>query len=142
MAAIKVEELVKLLSEIGTVRIVATEAARHFFDASHVPAEVGVFGDEAEWRAWSKKGDPVLHIELRKWADVLVVAPLSANTLAKLATGLCDNLLVRWASFIRLARLHSRGNVDERGEGVGVLRRGPQVRPPVPSPPFACVARR
>jgi phosphopantothenoylcysteine synthetase/decarboxylase len=35
----------------------------------------------------------VLHIELRKWADVLVVAPLSANTLAKVAGGLCDNLL-------------------------------------------------
>jgi flavoprotein len=30
-----------------------------------------------------KRGDPVLHIELRKWADVAVVAPLDANTLAK-----------------------------------------------------------
>ncbi len=38
-------------------------------------------------------GDPVLHIELRNWADVLVIAPLDANTLAKLAAGLCDNLL-------------------------------------------------
>lgn len=35
----------------------------------------------------------VLHIELRKWADVLLIAPLSANTLAKIAGGLCDNLL-------------------------------------------------
>ena len=35
----------------------------------------------------------MLHIEFRKWADVLVVAPLDANTLAKLAGGLCDNLL-------------------------------------------------
>lgn len=35
----------------------------------------------------------VLHIELRKWADVLVIAPLSANTLAKIAGGLCDNLV-------------------------------------------------
>lgn len=39
------------------------------------------------------KDFPVLHIELRKWADVLVIAPLSANTLAKMANGLCDNLL-------------------------------------------------
>ena len=39
------------------------------------------------------KDDPVLHIELRKWADVLVIAPLSANTLAKMTYGLCDNLL-------------------------------------------------
>ena len=39
------------------------------------------------------RGDPVLHIELRKWADICVVAPLSANTLAKLAMGMADNLL-------------------------------------------------
>lgn len=35
----------------------------------------------------------MLHIELRKWAHALVVAPLDANTLAKLAHGLSDNLL-------------------------------------------------
>lgn len=35
----------------------------------------------------------MLHIELRKWADVGLVAPCSANTLAKLAGGLADNLL-------------------------------------------------
>lgn len=34
-----------------------------------------------------------MHIELRNWADVLLIAPLSANTLAKIAGGLCDNLL-------------------------------------------------
>ena len=50
-------------------------------------------GDEEEWHQWQKKGDPVLHIELRKWADLLIVAPLSANTLAKMAQGLCDNCL-------------------------------------------------
>ena len=33
--------------------------------------------------------------QLRKWADLMLVAPLSANTLAKLANGLCDNLVVR-----------------------------------------------
>lgn len=38
-------------------------------------------------------GDPVLHIELRKWADLLVIAPLTANSLAKLANGMADNLL-------------------------------------------------
>ncbi len=37
--------------------------------------------------------DPVLHIDLRKWAHVLVIAPLDANTLGKIANGLCDNLL-------------------------------------------------
>ena len=50
-------------------------------------------GDEEEWREWKVVGDPVMHIELRRWADCLVIAPLSANTLAKAAQGLCDNLL-------------------------------------------------
>ena len=36
---------------------------------------------------------PPPHAELRRWADVYVVAPLSANSLAKLANGLCDNLV-------------------------------------------------
>ena len=35
----------------------------------------------------------MLHIEFRKWADLLVVAPLDANTLAKFALGLSDNFL-------------------------------------------------
>jgi len=35
----------------------------------------------------------VLHIDLAKWADIFVIAPCSANTLAKLAYGICDNLL-------------------------------------------------
>lgn len=39
------------------------------------------------------RGDEVLHIELRKWADVFALAPLDANTLAKLAVGMCDNCL-------------------------------------------------
>src|SRR5262249_1870442 len=43
-------------------------------------------------RLW-QRDEPVLHIELRKWADLLAVAPLDANTLAKLANGLSDNCL-------------------------------------------------
>jgi flavoprotein len=50
-------------------------------------------GDEAEWHEWSKVGDPVMHIELRRWADLFVIAPLSANSLAKMANGMCDNLV-------------------------------------------------
>lgn len=36
-----------------------------------------------------------MHIELRKWADLFLVAPMDANTLAKTALGLCDNTLVQ-----------------------------------------------
>ncbi|KAK2103372.1 hypothetical protein P7K49_017228 [Saguinus oedipus] len=42
---------------------------------------------------WKCRSDPVLHIDLRRWADLLLVAPLDANTLGKVASGICDNLL-------------------------------------------------
>ena len=45
------------------------------------------FVDEDEYIAWKTRGDPVLHIELRKIADLMLVAPLSANTLSIFATG-------------------------------------------------------
>ena len=58
--------------------------------------ETGVpfFTNKDEWDSWSKMGDPVLHIELSDWAEIVLVAPLSANSLAKFANGLSDNLLV------------------------------------------------
>src|SRR5205823_9885236 len=40
-----------------------------------------------------RRDDSVLHIELRRWADLFIIAPLDANTLAKLAAGLADNCL-------------------------------------------------
>mmetsp|Transcript_9094 Transcript_9094/g.19660 ORF Transcript_9094/g.19660 Transcript_9094/m.19660 type:complete len:257 (-) Transcript_9094:1170-1940(-) len=46
-----------------------------------------------EWKEWQKLGDPVLHIDLRDWADVILVAPLSAHTLAKISHGFCDDTL-------------------------------------------------
>ena len=41
-----------------------------------------------------KIGDPILHIELRRWADIVLIAPCSANTLSKIANGICDSLAV------------------------------------------------
>lgn len=52
-----------------------------------------VFSDDDEWRLWRGRGDPVLHIELMRWATVMLIAPLDANTMAKVANGLADNLL-------------------------------------------------
>ena len=86
------------------VRVVATEPALYFFDAGPLtsthwkptdeePADP-VFRDRDEWPGLRyRRGDPVLHIEFRKWADLLIIAPLDANTLAKLALGVCDNFL-------------------------------------------------
>ena len=56
--------------------------------------EIPIFLDESEWYNWKEKGDPVLHIDLRKWADIFLIAPLSANTMGKIKNGICDNLLV------------------------------------------------
>ncbi|XP_020571388.1 phosphopantothenoylcysteine decarboxylase-like [Phalaenopsis equestris] len=93
VAAIKFENLCRSFMEWGEVRAVATKSALHFVDKSSLPSSVILYTDDDEWSGWKKIGDEVLHIELRKWADVLVIAPLSANTLAKVAGGLCDNLL-------------------------------------------------
>ncbi|KAI1635346.1 flavoprotein [Biscogniauxia mediterranea] len=58
-----------------------------------LPGVDGVYGDADEWREPWRRGDGVLHIELRRWAHALVIAPLSANTLAKIAGGFADGLL-------------------------------------------------
>lgn len=79
------------------VKVLATSAALYFFSPQALPPEV-LHTDDDEWPRRRTGGlyqrdDPVLHIELRRWADVLLIAPLDANTLAKLAVGLCDNSL-------------------------------------------------
>src|SRR5262245_35957724 len=108
VAAILTPALYAALKQAGhQVKVVATQAALYFFDpAARDPAdrerpqrnpEVVVL-DEDEWPGRDtgrlyRRGDRVLHIELRRWADALVIAPLDANTLAKLANGLSDNCL-------------------------------------------------
>ncbi|KAJ3410433.1 hypothetical protein HDV05_003795 [Chytridiales sp. JEL 0842] len=97
VASLKIPLLVQLLqsafhSEIN-IKVIPTQKALHFFDPKELPTEVELLTDEDEWKIWEKKGDPVLHIKLRDWADAILIAPLDANTLAKLANGLCDNLL-------------------------------------------------
>jgi len=94
VAAIRTPALFDALTEAGhVVKVVATESAFYFFDAKGLPP--GTLNRDAdEWPGQRyRRDDPVLHIELRKWADVFVIAPLDANTLAKLAYGLADNCL-------------------------------------------------
>lgn len=92
VAAIKTLEVYTLLSEWAEVKLVATQAAHHFLKT--IPKiKLPIIDDKKEWQHWQKKGDAVLHIDLKKWADILVIAPLSANTLAKIDAGQCDNLL-------------------------------------------------
>jgi phosphopantothenoylcysteine decarboxylase len=98
VAAIRVPELYRQLRLAGhAVKVVTTRAALYFFDPASLDPGA-VVRDEDEWpgrnagRLW-QRDDPVLHIELRRWADLFAVAPLDANTLAKLANGLSDNCL-------------------------------------------------
>ncbi len=85
-----------------SIIVALTQGAQHFVgNVSRIESarcggasgRVTCFTDQDEWSMWSQKGDPVTHIELRKWADLLLIAPLDANTLAKIANGICDNLV-------------------------------------------------
>ncbi|GET90753.1 hypothetical protein, conserved [Leishmania tarentolae] len=98
VAAIKTGLLLDQLStERCSIRIAATKSAFHFLRRAQ-PSRTGIpfqsiITDEQEWSEWQAMNDAVVHIELRKWADLVVIAPLDANTLAKVATGLSDNLV-------------------------------------------------
>lgn len=83
VAAIKFSNLCHCFSEWAEVKAVASKASLNFVDKPSLPQDVTLYTDEDEWSSWNKIGDPVLHIELRRWADVMIIAPLSANTLAK-----------------------------------------------------------
>jgi len=92
VAAIKLPQLLKAILESKhsvpwnvQLQVILTEHASHFCASADLPVNVPVYYDKDEWSAWSKRGDPVLHIELAKWAAIFVIAPLDANTLAKLA---------------------------------------------------------
>jgi phosphopantothenoylcysteine decarboxylase len=105
VAAIRTPALYEELHAAGhEVRVVATRSSLYFFDTALLGQARGdnalvttdgpLFRDSDEWPGTRyHRGDEVLHIEFRKWADLFVVAPLDANTLAKFALGLSDNFL-------------------------------------------------
>jgi phosphopantothenoylcysteine decarboxylase len=107
VAAILTPALFQQLRQSGhQVKVVATQAALYFFDPVAVHDGAALTGrdpesvilDQDEWPGREqgqlyRRGDPVLHIELRRWAELLLIAPLDANSLAKLAYGLADNCL-------------------------------------------------
>ena len=110
VAAIKAKEICTMLLKHGyNTVLVATPNAMNFlsledYSLSELKEEYSISGDltkpvllefcdKDEWAAWTTREDPVLHIELRKIGSLLLIGPLSANTLGKVANGLCDNLL-------------------------------------------------
>ena len=90
IAAYKAAHLTRLWVKRGAaVQVLMTEAATHFIAPLTLStlSKRPVLTDVHSATGWNN------HVELGLWADALVVAPASANTLAKLANGLCDNLL-------------------------------------------------
>ncbi len=93
IAAYKVAQLVSGLFKAGAdVRVIMTDAAQDFVTALTFStlSRQAAYTDRDFWQA--QHGKP-LHIELGEWAELFVIAPLTANTLGKLAYGLADNLL-------------------------------------------------
>lgn len=87
-----------------SIRVILTKSGSKFLSGqsaeqpsaeslTSIPNVDGIHYDEDEWVVpWTREA-PILHIELRRWADVLAVVPMSANVLAKMTGGLCDDLL-------------------------------------------------
>jgi phosphopantothenoylcysteine decarboxylase / phosphopantothenate---cysteine ligase len=96
IAAYKAILLVRLLVKAGAeVKVVMTPAAKEFVSPLTLAtlSKNAVITELVSNESWSN------HVMLGRWADVMVVAPLSCNTLAKMANGLCDNmLLATWLS--------------------------------------------
>lgn len=92
IAAYKAAVLTRLLVKEGAdVKVVMTASAADFITPltlsvlSKNPVNTQFVNEGSEWNN---------HVELGLWADALIIAPASANTLAKMANGLCDNLLL------------------------------------------------
>lgn len=107
VATIKLPMIAEALSHHQnlSIRIVLTTAANRFLagqsdeQPAHeylraIPNVDDIFLDDDEWAEPWTRGAEILHIELRRWADLLVIAPLSANSLAKMTAGIADNLLL------------------------------------------------
>lgn len=96
IAAYKSAEVVRGLIERGAeVRVTMTRAAREFV----APLTFSVLsGHEVYLEVFADANAPrVDHVELAEWADVLVVAPATAHTIAKLANGMADDFLTTYA---------------------------------------------
>ena len=95
IAAYKTANLVRLFIKAGAnVKVVMTPASKEFITPltlstlSKNPVFSSFVNEEDENSVWNN------HVELGLWADLFVIAPATANTLSKMANGVCDNLLM------------------------------------------------
>lgn len=128
VATIKIPLILHALSQHHnlSIRLIFSESARQFLQGQSVEQPTiaslleinnvdGVYFDEHEWTKPWVRGDSILHIELRRWADLMVVAPLSANGLAKISQGMSGDLV---SSVIRAWDFS--GLIDGARPGVGL----------------------
>jgi phosphopantothenoylcysteine decarboxylase / phosphopantothenate---cysteine ligase len=95
IAAYKTASLVRLFIKAGAhVQVIMTPASKDFVTPltlstlSKNPVHSSFFNDDNEDAVWNN------HVELGLWADLMLIAPATANTMSKMATGNCDNLLI------------------------------------------------
>lgn len=95
IAAYKTASLVRLFIKAGAhVQVIMTPASKDFVTPltlstlSKNPVHSSFFNQDNEDAVWNN------HVDLALWADFMIVAPATANTLSKMATGNCDNLLI------------------------------------------------
>lgn len=91
IAAYKSVYLVRLLIKAGAeVKVIMTPSAKDFVSPLTLStlSRNPVLTDLFDQQSWSN------HVMLGRWADIMLIAPLSCNTLSKMATGQCDNLLL------------------------------------------------
>ena len=91
IAAYKAILLVRLLVKEGAeVKVIITPSAKDFVSPLVLStlSKNNVLIDLFDENSWAN------HVELGRWADLMLIAPLSCNTLAKMANGMCDNLLL------------------------------------------------
>ncbi|RPB18914.1 flavo protein [Terfezia boudieri ATCC MYA-4762] len=107
-AAVMLPEMLSALTPYSAqleINIILTPSCLHFLPDSLTRPSPGVviprqypivsnaWTNNDEWVKWAEIGDPVLHIELRKWADMLAIAPLTADFLAMMVNGFANGLL-------------------------------------------------
>lgn len=91
IAAYKAAPLVRLLKKNGAeVKVIMTSAAAQFVTPLTLStlSQNEVLSELSDNHSWAN------HVMLGRWADLMIIAPLSCNTLAKMASGTCDNLLL------------------------------------------------